>query len=163
MPKTTCIICNKLFYAKPSHIKKGWGKYCCIECRTKGQFTGKNIKCFICNKEVYKQLKEIRKSKSGKHFCGKSCQTIWRNKYLFSGKNHTNWINGESSYREVLKRAGITRICSLCHTTDFRILVVHHKDKNRKNNSIENLMWLCHNCHYLVHHFGNEKSKIDKM
>ena len=26
----------------------------------------------------------------------------------------------------------------------------------RKNNSVSNLIWLCHNCHHLVHHYKNE-------
>lgn len=46
--------------------------------------------------------------------------------------------------------------CKKCGSTDSRTLAVHHKDKNRKNNSISNLMWLCHNCHYLVHHYKDE-------
>jgi predicted HNH restriction endonuclease len=47
-------------------------------------------------------------------------------------------------------------VCVLCKVSDKRILAVHHKDNNRKNNKVENLVWLCHNCHILVHHFGED-------
>jgi hypothetical protein len=33
-------------------------------------------------------------------------------------------------------------------------------DGNRKNSEVRNLEWLCHNCHYLVHHDTVEKLKI---
>ena len=66
-------------------------------------------------------MKELRKSKSGNFFCSKSCQTVWRNKYLFSGENHANWLHGESAYRDILKRANKEQICILCRTNDLRI------------------------------------------
>lgn len=163
MPNIICGICSKPFYVKPYHLKKGWGKYCSIECRTKAQFTGKRMYCFVCKKEVYRQQKELEKSKSGNYFCSKRCQTIWRNKYLFSDENHANWINSEASYRERIKRSSKEKVCMLCQTKDIRVLAVHHLDRNRKNNKIENLIWLCHNCHYLVHHFNNERKKLESM
>lgn len=42
-------------------------------------------------------------------------------------------------------------ICNRCHSDDIDILCVHHIDKNRKNNSYENLETLCANCHYKIH------------
>jgi predicted HNH restriction endonuclease len=33
----------------------------------------------------------------------------------------------------------------------MRVLAVRHIDQNHKNNNVENLAWLCHNCHHLVH------------
>lgn len=94
--------------------------------------------------------KFIKKSKSGKFFCNKSCQTIWRNKY-FSGSKHPMWKGGIHSYRTAIKRFGKKTQCKLCNIKDIRLLAVHHLDKNRKNNKKENLIWLCHNCHHLVH------------
>ena len=153
--------CKSSFYVKPNHQKKGWGKYCSILCRAKAQVKGKIILCAICNKQVYRSPKEIRSSESGKFFCSKSCQTIWRNTILYSGENHFNWKYGESAYRRILRAAGYKEICKLCNTDDKRILIVHHRDKNRKNNKVSNLIWLCHNCHYLVHHFVEEQNKLN--
>lgn len=163
MPWVKCAICHKKLYAKPSHLQKGWGKYCSIECRTKSQFKGSIVKCFICNKEIYRSQKELRKSESNNYFCGKKCQAIWRNKYLFSGINHANWKDGEASYRQALIRSNKEKLCLLCGISDFRVLAVHHKDKNRKNNDILNLYWLCHNCHYLVHHYKKDGEKFNNM
>lgn len=151
MPTVRCRICDKEFYIKPSHQKYGWGKYCSRDCVFKSQLNGKFLECSICGKKIYRSLKLIKRSKSGKHFCSKSCQTLWRNQ-VYVGENSANWKNGEKAYRNILKRSGREQICQLCETKDERIVIVHHKDHNRKNNKIENLAWLCMNCHYLVHH-----------
>jgi predicted HNH restriction endonuclease len=66
-------------------------------------------------------------------------------------------LNGRYSYRSVLTRNGITKVCNSCKTKDERILAVHHIDKDKFNNSLENLVWLCHNCHFLVHHYEDKK------
>jgi predicted HNH restriction endonuclease len=39
---------------------------------------------------------------------------------------------------------------------------VHHIDKDRTNNTLKNLAWLCHNCHYLVHHDKLEMQRFLK-
>lgn len=163
MADINCLICNKIFYVKPSHVKRGWGKYCSITCRTKAQYKGKNVKCFICQKEVYRSPKDLKNSDSGNYFCNKTCQTIWRNKILFSGENHSNWKHGESAYRRILTSTGKERVCTYCKTTDLRVLAVHHIDKNRKNNKVSNLTWLCHNCHYLVHHDSGVREELMKI
>jgi hypothetical protein len=48
----------------------------------------------------------------------------------------------------------------LCSTKDERVLAVHHIDHNRLNNKLDNLAWLCHNCHHLVHHDNVEKHRF---
>ena|SRR3989338_2966261 len=160
MPIVKCHICGNSFYAKPNWLKKGWGKYCSAECRSRAQFNGRNVKCFICDKEIYRSLKGLGRSKSNKFFCTKRCQTIWRNTILFSGESHSNWKYGEYASRRILKTTGKELICNLCETKDARVLIVHHIDKNRHNNKAANLAWLCHNCHYLVHHFDDERGKL---
>ena len=156
MPNVKCLICETDFYVKPSHQRYGWGKYCSLICRNKSQLKGKQVHCFICNKQVYRSPKDIKSSDSGKFFCSKSCQTIWRNTILFTGENHVNWKYGKSAYRKILKNSGILQVCKLCKTEDERVLIVHHLDKNRNNNNVSNLTWLCLNCHYLVHNYSEE-------
>lgn len=41
-------------------------------------------------------------------------------------------------------------VCELCDYN--QATVVHHRDRNRLNNSPKNLQVLCWNCHYLQHH-----------
>lgn len=150
MPQVKCKICDKEFYVKPSHQKLGYGQYCSRVCMHLGQRKGKWMICHVCGKETWKTPKDIKGSKSGKFFCNKSCSTLWRNK-LFSGKKHPNWRGGEYTYRRLMKTFNFPLICKKCGIHDQRVLVVHHLDRNRKNNKVENLIWLCHNCHFLVH------------
>ncbi len=154
-----CKHCGKIFYAKPFWIKKGWGKYCSSNCHHTAMRTGQEVRCEICKKLTYKTPKALNGSKSGKFFCSKSCQTQWRNQ-LYIGKKHANFTTGMYSYRSVLNRYKVPKICHLCKTIDVRVLAVHHIDKNRKNNKLSNLIWLCNNCHFLVHHYEEEREKI---
>jgi len=146
-----CGVCSKFFQVKPSHIKYGWGKYCSDICKFKAQFKGEFVKCFNCGKSIYRSPKSITRSKSGKYFCTKSCQTLWRNS-LYVGEKSVRWISGINTYRNILLRTGKDAKCALCSVEDIRVLSVHHKDHVRTNNKIENLAWLCFNCHYLLHH-----------
>lgn len=147
-----CARCGKVFKTKPSHVRLGHGKYCSRECGYLSNRRRTQFSCFLCGKDVHRTPKQVRTSKSGKYFCGRSCQTRWRNQ-VFIGPKHANWKHGRQAYRTVLDRAGRTKLCVLCKTTDHRVLAVHHIDRNRLNNAEGNLVWLCHNCHFLVHHY----------
>ncbi len=159
MPIVKCRICKKEFYAKPHWLKVGWGKYCSPKCHHEGIKKGKFIACDICGKKTWKQPKQIDHSKSGKFFCSKSCQTLWRNK-TYVGKKHPNWKNGQTIYRDILQRSKKEKICTLCGTKDKRVLAAHHLDRNKKNVKLKNLVWLCWNCHFLVHHDKETKKKF---
>lgn len=162
MPQVNCKICRIEFYAKPSWLKRGWGKYCSVKCQREGQKTGTIVACFICGKTVYKSGKALRGSKSKKYFCTKSCQTIWRNTIEFIGEKHPNWKGGSSSegYRNILKRSGKRQICRMCSLRDKKLLAAHHIDHNHQNNKLDNLAWLCHNCHFLIHHYKEVNRKF---
>ena len=77
----------------------------------------------------------------------------WKNKIVQVGKNHPNWVGGEFAGRGILERSARKMVCEYCGNSDRRVLAVHHKDSNRKNNKPLNLIWLCHNCHHLIHHY----------
>ena len=160
IPIRKCKTCSHEFYAKPNWIRRGWGRYCSANCLHQSQKTGRIVRCFLCGKDIYRTRKDLRKSKSKKYFCGKSCQTIWRNTMVFIGPRHANWTGGQSTYKNVLLRSSVSRICRRCKTRDYRILTVHHIDKNRKNNHLRNLIWLCHNCHFLIHHYNKERERF---
>ncbi len=160
MPIVKCKQCKKEFFAKPSWLKIGYGKFCSSKCQYEAAKKGKFIACDICGEKTWKQPKQIKHSKSGKFFCSKSCQTLWRNR-MYVGKNHPNWKNAGSRYRELLIKSRREEICVLCKTEDKRILLAHHLDGNRKNAKVKNLIWLCHNCHFLVHHFLEEKNRLN--
>lgn len=159
MAISACCRCGREFYTKASWVAKGFGKFCSRSCQHLASRKGKELPCSICGRLSYKQRKDLGRSKSGKFFCGKSCQTSWRNQ-LYTRELHKNFTTGQSSYRAVMKRAAISQICSLCKIADIRVLAVHHIDKNRDNNKLENLAWLCHNCHFLVHHYEGERKRF---
>lgn len=156
MVQVVCKQCSAVFNAKPSWIKNGYGKFCSRTCSHTASRKGKIINCFVCGKSSYKQKKALGGSASGKFFCGKSCQTIWRNTE-YKEEKHPNWKGGTHAYRRIMKEGGTMQICAFCKTKDRRVLAVHHLDENRKNNAIENLVWLCHNCHHLVHYYPSER------
>lgn len=151
MVKRKCRICGKEFYIKEFHAKKGWGKFCSIKCRTKGQIKGKWVECDYCGKRIWRTPKDFRRSERKKFFCSVGCHCSWENKNVRFGVNASNWVAGASVYRTLLKRSGVAQKCRRCGITDKRVLSVHHKDGNRRNNKIENLEWLCRNCHCIIH------------
>ena len=156
MPQIKCKTCGKEFYGKPSHIKRGWAKYCSKECQNKSQTKGKFVNCKECGKATWRTPRDFRTSKTGNFFCNKSCSIIWRNRF-FSRSKHPNWKGGEYiDYKNILIQSNIDPVCKICKTKDKRVLIAHHKDRNRKNHNIKNLIWLCHNCHHLVHCYDTE-------
>ncbi len=82
----------------------------------------------------------------------------WRNSFLYD--EHPNWKGGEASYKTHLRRSGRKERCERCKEVDPFVLVAHHMDMNRKNNDLKNLVWLCRNCHFLLHHYSEEKEKF---
>ncbi|TSC87049.1 MAG: hypothetical protein G01um10148_154 [Parcubacteria group bacterium Gr01-1014_8] len=161
MALLNCIVCDKEFKRKPFLIRRSGGKYCSNTCHYSDARTGKKISCSTCGKEVYRTPRRLKLSKSKTYFCNKSCQTLWRNQY-FVGRRHKNWIHGRAAYRTVLARIGREKICESCKTKDTRVLAIHHIDRVRTNIDPSNLVWLCHNCHFLLHHYdvGRERGLL---
>ena len=69
------------------------------------------------------------------------------NRIYKTGENHPNWKDGSGSYRAV----GLSEKCEDCGETRYYLLVVHHINKNRKQNGDSNLVTLCFNCHGMRH------------
>lgn len=154
-----CKTCGNLFYAKPGHVRRGWGIYCSRKCHYADTLEKIEKHCGTCAKKVFVPRSKVSCSKSGKFFCDKSCQTIWRNQY-YSGDKHLLWKDGLNSYQSILDRHKVPRRCLLCGITDIRVLVTHHVDENHRNNVLSNLARLCHNCHHLVHNRPGYKAKL---
>jgi hypothetical protein len=150
VPFILCKICGKEFSRKLSQIKYAKESFCSALCSSQARKTGRWFDCHMCKKRIYKTVRSLKSSISGKFFCSKNCSIKWQNSE-FIGEKHPNWTTGEFSYRTVLKKEQVSEECLLCGKNDSRILVAHHLDKNRRNNKSSNLVWLCHNCHHLVH------------
>lgn len=149
-----CQFCKKQFYVKPSHWKNGEGKYCSRHCYDQGKRTGKTVLCTQCGTKFYAPSKRLVRSKSKRYFCKKYCYLSYQ---VFD--QHPNWKNGKNSYYRFMQKNRV-QICTRCKIKNTRILIVHHIDKNRKNNILSNLTWLCRNCHHLVHNYEQEAAKL---
>ena len=152
MPIVSCKICGKDFYTKPNWLKRGHGKYCSRKCQFKAQRKGSFVKCHKCSREIWRQPHFLLISKI--FFCSKKCMMKWRNEFQ-KGPNHPNWAGGKYiDYSALMIKRGGRRFCRRCKRKDKRVLLVHHIDGNRGNNDISNLVFLCYNCHYLVHNYS---------
>ena len=94
--------------------------------------------CPQCNKSFTSVLSDKQIT------CSKSCSALYqpRRGNLKQGK----YID----YRKLAFKH-LPHKCNKCGEVEQDFLVVHHKDKNRYNHSIENLEILCANCHLRIH------------
>lgn len=142
-----CETCGDEFYLCPSfirqHEKHGSKiRFCSMKCYDK---TG--------DKNPFHGKKHTTESKN------KMSENPNRPKFQ-RGENNPNFLRygSESSYigktdvwwrKKLLKEIGE---CEKCGLKDKRILTIHHKDRNKENNTRENLILLCWNCHNLDHY-----------
>jgi len=159
MVNRRCIACNSEFNIKPAYIRRGRGKYCSMSCRKKESW-GKTVSCYRCGVKVFRQKRFIDKNKN--FFCSRKCSIDSLNQNRIEEKS-PNWKFGEYSYRNILLRSNQRKICRLCSIDDADVLIVHHIDKNRRHNSLANLVWLCCNCHHLVHHYKQESRRLEEV
>jgi hypothetical protein len=158
MPWVNCRVCHRRFYAKPRHLRIGWGKYCSNRCKHANQLSGRLVTCANCGQAIYRSLRALSNSVSGNYFCSKACHRSWENQHRL-GILHPQWKTGRSVYRNMLRASGVPMRCKRCGLADERLLTVHHLDMDRENNNLDNLAWLCANCHYLVHHYKEPVQK----
>jgi hypothetical protein len=103
-----CEICGTNFNSTKKYLRRALGitkcsrppslKYCSKKCYSKGQVTGKYIKCDSCGTDKYKTLREIKRNKSGFFYCGYKCKgTHWnQNKnYGFNRSKLEIWIESK--------------------------------------------------------------------
>ena len=166
MVTISCLVCNKEKNVSQSEINRGNGKFCSRACALIGKRIGSNsislkvpnVTCAQCGKAFYKNQTKMKNSKSGLYFCSRECkdqaQRIGGIKEIMPP--HYGQGSGRSSYREtsLKSKPAICERCGYCN--HIAAIVVHHKDRNRDNNCLENLEVLCANCH-AIEHFSNEK------
>ena len=151
---TVCGYCGTEFLKEVRTIQTnkmlGHKNYCCKKCQNKAKEKFVFVKCANCGKKIKKTPAELRASKSGRSFCNRHCASIVNNSVYKSGKNSGNYKDGRASYR-YRALAYYNSKCSVCGYNIEKVLQVHHRDKDRKNNSVENLDVLCPTCHKEYH------------
>ncbi|MEX2029204.1 MAG: HNH endonuclease [Candidatus Paceibacterota bacterium] len=127
--------------------------FCTLECY--GISQRKEIPCAICKKPILAGL--------NKKTCSRSCANVQRTGIKYHLGSPRDKVKSQQALKiRLLKERG--KKCERCDYDKYEILQVHHKDKNRNNNNLENLALICPNCHYEEHFL--EKSwlriKIEK-
>ncbi len=149
-PNTKCVICKTLIYRRPSQIEKSkGGVFCSVKCY--GKSTRKEIPCSVCGKLILSGL--------NKKTCSRSCANIHRAGISYKNNSPKSIVKSQQSIKiRLLEKIG--RKCERCNYDKYQILEIHHKDRNRANNNLENLLLLCPNCHAEEHLL--EKSWLNK-
>ena len=161
-----CLGCDELFTAELKEHNRGNANYCSISCSSKRERKAKtsNMFCAFCGVGFYRPDSKKNKSKSGLYFCCREHKDLAQQ--IKSGFNqiqpdHYGTGNGEYNYREKVFEVKEKK-CEGCGYNDHvEILEVHHKERDRSNNEIENLEILCPNCH-MWEHYQNGDGRYKK-
>jgi len=141
-PNTTCVVCNKAIYRRPGVLAMNSGKAFCSQACF-GKSCRKESPCPICGKLVLAGLNT------------KTCSRACSNKYREGIKYKIGRPRDKAKTAYFLKvRLLAVRgdKCERCSYDKTAILQVHHKDRDRNNNNLDNLALICPNCHYEDHH-----------
>jgi len=141
-PNTVCFVCNKQIYKRPSQIKQNKKHvFCSMNCF--GISCRKEIPCLVCGKMILSGL--------NKKTCSRSCSNINRTGVKYHLGSPRDKVKSQKALKlKLLKARG--GFCERCGYSKIKILQVHHKNRDRKNNDLENLELVCPNCHYEEHH-----------
>jgi len=134
-----CPICSKEFFTHPYRLKNTKVVCCSNDCKFKLIQRNSTItrKCVICDKE-FSFVKSNNKGKRPNIYCSHEC--------MYKGK-----ITTKITFYRKIAFESLPHYCHFCNSKDT--LQVHHKDHNRSNNEISNLVILCTSCHIKLHKF----------
>jgi len=121
----------------------------CLRCKKKFHPTGSNCKrCPICRREH-----ELESHRNRWH------RTYVKKGYDQAGPKNNAWKGGSTPAYYQKKAAALPSVCARCKKKPA--VLVHHKDGNRWNSSLDNLERLCKRCHQLEHNCAaNLPSKV---
>ena len=140
-PNVSCVVCSALVYRKPCQIKRNKGRvFCSMACY--GIHTRKEKPCTICGKMILAGL--------NKKTCSRSCANVQRAGIKYKIGSPKDKVKSLQALKLRLLEARGTK-CERCEYSKYEILQVHHKDRNKDNNMLENLALICPNCHYEEH------------
>ncbi len=149
-PNVKCLECKRPIYRRPQEISRNGGRvYCSMKCY--GIACRKVKPCIVCNKPILAGL--------NKKTCNRSCANISRTGIVYKNGRLRDMVVSQRALKiRLLNDRG--KECEKCGFDKFQILHVHHKDRNRLNNSLNNLELICPNCHYAEHYL--EKSWLNE-
>jgi hypothetical protein len=137
----TCAICAKEFFVIRFREKRA--KYCSRTCYYKAmtRVGTIDVECSACGKHF---MRAPSRSKYPNPCCSIKCRgLLMRREQPGSAASARAWF----------LRRGFIMSCNRCGDNKHpEILIVHHKDRNRKNNAVSNLEIICPYCHALEHY-----------
>jgi len=150
-PNTFCKVCKKAIYRRPIQLKRSnGGAYCSMKCY--GLSCRQEKPCVVCGKMILASFH--------KKTCSRACSNIYRTGIKYGRSSPKDKVKNYQALKiRLLKRDG--KSCSRCGYNKHEILQVHHIDKNRENNELDNLEMICPNCHFEEHYL--EKSWLKKF
>src|SRR3989338_5779631 len=85
-----------------------------------------------------------------KKTCSRSCANVQRAGIKYKIGSPRDKVKSQQALKlRLIKERG--KKCEKCDYGKYEILQVHHKDRNRNHNDLENLELICPNCHYEEH------------
>ena len=145
----SCLYCDKVFKASLREHKRGNARFCSISCGSKNRKQEKqpNCVCNFCGNKFYKKPAHFVNSKSGLRFCSRVCKDEAQKLKYGITEIHPEHYGIDSGYRAKALE-NYPNKCNICGYNKYvSVLEVHHKDKNRSNNKLDNLEILCPTCH----------------
>lgn len=116
----------------------------CVDCKQTFEARRKDTqRCDIC-KRKHKSLIVMR-SRQKKHPEIELGVGSGKAKNNLPGPTNQSWKTGIVGYHKLVEK----KECAQCGRTEH--LHIHHKDENRHNNKLENLVVLCAKCHRRLH------------
>jgi len=108
-------------------------------------------KCVVCGKEFRPKLHWTDTNGHNRKTCSKECRHIFYGKIQKKEKGHSQ------AYYQRIRRELKPDICELCGAVPPVRMDTHHKDRDRSNNTIENIMVLCVRCHAYLHYLEDDR------
>lgn len=140
--------------------EKGLVNYCSVSCKNSRSWTKEQIEAKV------KVLKSQHKNKKWKDAVVNANKSIQKRKQITkTWESKLDWQGGEMYFTTARKwlRKEVTE-CEECGLGEWRgnplVLEMHHKDGNNTNNTKENLILLCPNCHSQTENWRGNKIKM---
>ena len=116
----------------------------CCDCKAEFEAKRKDtMRCTPCKKKWRsKQTMICRKKRLPEIELGVGSGNARTNQ---PGPDNHNWKTGVVGYRRLVEK----KECAYCGSTNT--LLIHHKDEDRHNNELDNLIVLCKRCHQNHH------------